>query len=69
MQKTTIDLEVAINKAFECKVDLLKSALCYKDEVLPLMEKLRKTADELETKVDGAYWPMPTYMDLLFGIN
>lgn len=69
MQKTTIDLESAINKAFECKADLLKSALCYKDEVLPLMEKLRKTADELETKVDSAYWPMPTYMDLLFGIN
>ena len=68
MQKTTNDLEVLVTKAFECKKDVLLSANVYKDEVLPLMEKLRKTADELETIVDSAYWPMPTYMDLLFGI-
>ena len=27
---------------------------------------LGKVADELELKVGKAYWPMPTYADLLF---
>ncbi len=30
------------------------------------MEAARKVADELELKVGKAYWPMPTYADLLF---
>ena len=33
------------------------------------MNKLREVADEIETKVDAKCWPMPTYADLLFGIE
>ena len=33
------------------------------------MNKLREVVDTLETKVDEKSWPMPTYIDLLFGIK
>ena len=38
------------------------------DEVLFSMEELRNVVDLLETMVDCSCWPMPTYVDLLFGI-
>ncbi|MBQ7368385.1 MAG: glutamine synthetase III [Clostridia bacterium] len=40
----------------------------YKNKVLPVMEKLRAAADELETLVASDYWRFPTYGDLLFGV-
>lgn len=46
----------------------LETALHYKDTVIPLMNKLRATADELETLVSEEYWPFPTYTDLLYRI-
>ena len=33
------------------------------------MLELRTIVDTLESKVDEKYWPMPTYIDLLFGIK
>jgi glutamine synthetase len=45
-----------------------KLSVYYRDKVIPVMEKLRKTADELEGLVAADFWPMPTYGDLLFGI-
>ena len=38
------------------------------EEVVKAMEDLRRVVDLAETKVDGKYWPIPTYTDLLFGI-
>ena len=35
------------------------------DQVRPCMEALRAVCDHAETMVDSAYWPMPTYTDLL----
>jgi glutamine synthetase len=32
------------------------------------MADLRATADKLETLVDEKDWPMPNYVDLMFGI-
>ena len=32
------------------------------------MNRLREITDFIETKVAAKYWPMPTYVDLLFGI-
>ncbi len=43
-------------------------AFCYKDEVMPAMEALRKPADELEMLVDRQDWPFPTYADLMFEV-
>ena len=40
----------------------------YKNEVLPVMDKLRAAADGLESVVSADYWPIPTYGDLLFGV-
>lgn len=43
-----------------------KMALFYQNEVKTAMEELRIPADKLETIVDKAAWPIPTYADLLF---
>ncbi len=37
-----------------------------KQQVVPLMEKLRIIGDQLEMLVSGDLWPLPTYRDLLF---
>ncbi len=36
--------------------------------LLPAMEGLRKIVDDLESNTAEKYWPMPTYVDLLFGV-
>ena len=43
-------------------------ALYLKDKVLPLMKELRTSVDTMETLTAEAYWPIPTYGDLLFGV-
>ena len=48
--------------------DLLKQAKYYRDQVIPKMEKARKIADTLETRVDASFWPFPTYAELLFKV-
>ena len=40
------------------------TARYWHDAVLPLMEKLRVTADSLERLTDGSLWPFPTYGEL-----
>ena len=67
MNSQILELEIMINNATAIK-DLLQKAEAYRDEVLTVMNQLRKIADEVELIVDSSYWPMPTYMDLLFGI-
>ena len=47
----------------------LEKALAWKDEVLVVLNKERSVSDILETKVESKYWPIPTYTDLLFGIE
>ena len=61
-------LETNIIKAQNTKSSSLDRAIIWRDDVLVSMEKLRKVIDELETLVEKKYWPMPTYVDLLFGI-
>ena len=43
-------------------------AECFKGEVIPVMQELRETVDEMETLTAIDYWPMPNYGDLLFSI-
>jgi glutamine synthetase len=43
-----------------------KMAAAFRDGVVPAMSHLRKTVDSLEPVVDAAYWPIPTYADMLF---
>ena len=69
MKETTNKLEKVISKAQKEKSNLLKASYIWKDEVLKTMNKLREITDLLETKIDISYWPLPTYTDLLFGLE
>ena len=46
--------------------DAEKASLYYRNEVIPVMEQMRRHADVLESLTDKNYWPYPTYSDLLF---
>ncbi len=41
----------------------------YRDKVLPLMSAARECVDKLEWMVDKKYWPLPTYNQLLYGVE
>ncbi len=45
------------------------SAVYMRNCVLPAMAALRSSADRLEQITDRAYWPFPTYDELLFSIQ
>ena len=50
-----------------CKIsDMEKQAFYIKDNLLPLMAKLRGFVDECEIIMPKETWPMPTYEELLF---
>ena len=40
----------------------------FHDEVVPVMNELRQTVDEMELLVDKDIWPVPTYGDLMFEV-
>jgi glutamine synthetase len=61
-------LEKVVAETVEIK-DVTMQGTSYRDQVIPVMEELRRDIDRLETIVDSKYWPMPTYGDLLFGIQ
>ncbi|MGX8680170.1 MAG: glutamine synthetase III family protein [bacterium] len=48
--------------------DIADVAVVWRDEVLTAMSSLRQVTDLLETMVDEASWPIPTYVDLMFGV-
>jgi Uncharacterized protein related to glutamine synthetase len=47
------------------ETDFYATAVYYRDTILPAMETLRQSIDELETMTDKERWPMPTYSDLI----
>ncbi|MBQ6274667.1 MAG: glutamine synthetase III [Oscillospiraceae bacterium] len=49
--------------------DSLRLAFFFRDQVLSLMEELRKDLDELERLTASDFWPLPTYGELLFSVN
>ena len=68
MREQMITLETAINKAESTDSSTLDTATAWRDLVIPAMDALRATADSLETKVSAQQYPIPNYIDLLFGI-
>ena len=40
----------------------------FREKVVPAMQKLRSAVDKLELLVNKAYWPVPTYGDLMFEV-
>lgn len=69
MQDAIKVLDNSLNKALATKVNIYDKAIVWKDEVLEAMKNLRIIVDTLETKVDSKYWPMPTYTEILFGVD
>ena len=47
----------------------LTIAFFFHDQVIPLMAQIRRDVDELEQITDRSYWPMPTYKELMFGVD
>ena len=60
-------LEEAVAQAAAITVGK-EQAFFFYEQVAPAMRALRRPVDELEKMVDKAYWPMPTYADLLFEV-
>ncbi len=60
-------LEVEVKHAAAIE-DVYECACAYRDKVFAQMGILRVDGDKLETLVDSAIWPMPTYADLLFSV-
>ncbi len=44
-------------------------AMYYKNHIVTAMKTLRSVADELETLTAKAFWPYPTYDDLLYSVQ
>lgn len=65
-QMTTLETNIAAAQASE--EEIFEQAVAWRDDVFAMMQALRETADQLEESIDAEYWPMPTYLDLLFGI-
>ncbi len=61
-------LEANITKAQNSEAEIFEVASMWRDEVFGTMQSLRETMDAVEEVVDDSYWPIPTYVDLLFGI-
>ena len=61
------NLEAALNDV--PRDELLKTAFYYHDVIISLMDSVRKNTDELELLTDRRLWPMPTYKELLFGVD
>jgi glutamine synthetase len=63
--KDALETVVAETNAIE---DACTMANAFHDKVVPAMAALRAPIDELEMLVDKAYWPVPTYGDLMFEV-
>ena len=61
-------LEKNIKKAQTIEAAVFDVACMWRDDVFGMMQSLRETVDTIEEIVDDSYWPIPTYVDLLFGI-
>ncbi len=60
------ELEKLVDGAPE---EAYEAAKYFAEKVIPAMAKLRKWVDKAEVVVPTAYWPYPTYGDLLFGVR
>ena len=68
MKEKMDTLEENIKTAQDSDLDVLDVAMMWKDGVFETMQSLREIVDTLENITDSSYWPIPTYVDLLFGI-
>ena len=59
-------------KRVECEAaavsDNIARAEAYRDKVIPVMNELRVSVDEMEKLTASEYWPMPNYGDMMFRV-
>ena len=55
-------------KKISSMTDIVEISFEIKDNLIPLMDALRKVVDEAEVIVGSQYWPYPSYADMLFYI-
>lgn len=59
-------LDAISHEADEGESDLLHHARFYQEKIIPSMNTVRTVADELETLVDDALWPLPKFREMLY---
>ena len=60
LEKLKTKLSLALNEK-----DIVKKAMFYLKEIIPVMEALRRPIDELELLIDSNLWPVPSYGSLM----
>ena len=68
-RKQIAELQSALDKAHSISVSAAECGYCFRDDVIPAMDALRHTCDELELNTAKSYWPFPNYGDLLFSVH
>lgn len=66
LKKLSILLNKTTQEITTLNIDTLAKAERARDEIKPLMEKLRKEVDTLEISMPSELWPMPKYNDILY---
>ncbi len=66
-EKQVVILEKEVEKLSD--LSLWEKAEKYRGKILGIMKNLRSAIDEAELLTAKKYWPVPTYGDLLFGVN
>ena len=66
LMKATEKLEKALR---EVPAGELLASQAMAHTIVPAMNEVRRIADELETLTASAYWPFPTYPDLLYSVK
>jgi glutamine synthetase len=59
-------LDALSHEVDEGDADPLSHAKFYQQKVIPAMNAVRQNADELETMVDDALWPLPKFREMLY---
>ncbi|MBR2029302.1 MAG: glutamine synthetase III [Clostridia bacterium] len=63
-------LKYALQQAYEVEYGhTLERATVYRDKVDIAMSELRNAVDKMEGIIPRKYYPVPTYVELLFGVN
>lgn len=59
----SLDEQIAKTASIE---NACEKATSYRDDILPIMDNIRSSADSLEMVVDSQLWPLPSYAEMLF---
>ncbi len=62
------DLEALLGAPQACSRNILTAGVHFRDQVIPAMEALRASVDQMERSASGACWPYPGYAELMFRI-